>query len=182
MKTALLIVDIQNDYFPGGRMPLEGSIAASEAAKLLLATFRDKGLPVFHIQHLSVRPDARFFLPNTEGVEIHENVRPLLGEMVIQKNFPNGFRQTPLLDRLKESGVAELVIAGMMTHMCVDSTTRAAFDLGFRCTLAHDACATKSLTFGDATVPAQSAHIAFVSALHGLFATARTASDIAGQL
>jgi nicotinamidase-related amidase len=182
MNPALLIVDIQNDYFPGGKMPLEGSIEASEKAKLLLAKFREKGFPVFHIQHWSIKPNATFFLPNTEGAAIHENVRPLPGEIVIQKNFPNSFRQTALLDGLKERSASELVVAGMMTHMCIDATTRAAFDLGFKCTLAHDACATKSLAFGETTVPAQHVHSAFVSALHGTYADARTALDISQRL
>jgi nicotinamidase-related amidase len=182
MDRALLIIDIQNDYFPGGRMALEGSREASENARLLLEEARRKGLPVFHIQHVSDRPDATFFLPETDGVEIHENVRPLPGETLIQKHFPNSFRQTSLLDALHVAGISQLIIAGMMTHMCIDATTRAAFDLGFRCALAHDACATRPLAFGENTVPAQQVHTAFVSALHGLYADARTAGDIARSL
>jgi nicotinamidase-related amidase len=182
MDKALLIIDIQNDYFPGGKMALEGSREASENAKLLLEEVRRKGLPVFHIQHVSTRPDATFFLPETDGVAIHENVCPLPGETVIQKHFPNSFRQTSLEDTLRRAGISRLIIAGMMTHMCVDATTRAAFDLGFHCTLAHDGCATRSLSFGETTVPAHQVHIAFVSALHGLYADARTASDVVGSL
>lgn len=182
MDKALMIIDIQNDYFPGGKMELEGSREASENARMLLEEARRKGLPIFHIQHVSVRPDATFFLPDTDGVEIHENVRPLPGETVVQKHFPNSFRQTSLLDGLQIAGVSRLIIAGMMTHMCVDATTRAAFDLGFHCILAHDACATRSLSFGGVMVPARQVHIAFVSALHGLYADARTASDIVRSL
>lgn len=170
MTQALLIVDIQNDYFPGGAMELEGSLLAAAKAGQLLQAFRRKSKPVIHIQHVSARPGATFFLPNTKGVEIHEAVAPVAGETVIQKNYPNSFRETPLLDHLKQLGVTELVIAGMMTQMCIDTTTRAAADLGFQCFLAHDACATRALSFGGVTVPAAQVQTAFLAALNGLFA------------
>ena len=170
MTQALLIVDIQNDYFPGGAMELEGSLLAAAKAGQLPQAFRRKSKPVIHIQHVSTRPGSTFFLPNTKGVEIHEAVAPVAGETVIQKNYPNSFRETPLLDHLKQLGVTELVIAGMMTQMCIDTTTRAAADLGFQCFLAHDACATRALSFGGVTVPAAQVQTAFLAALNGLFA------------
>jgi nicotinamidase-related amidase len=181
-KRALLIVDIQNDYFPGGKMELEGSDAASLCAGELLAGFRDCRMPVIHVQHISLRPGATFFLPDTEGARIHANVAPLGHETVIQKHFPNSFRDTRLLEHLRETGIQELVIAGMMTHMCIDATTRAAADLGFGCFLAHDACATRSLTFGDTKVPAAHVHCSFVSALGGAYATVKPAKELAGSL
>lgn len=170
MKTALIIIDIQNDYFPGGKMELAGSIEAGIRAGEVLSLFRDRQMPLVHIRHLSTRPGATFFLPETHGVEIHENVKPLSGETVIQKNFPNGFRGTPLLEHLRSSGVENLVIVGMMTHMCVDATTRAAFDHGFPCTVLQDACATRSLLFGDVIVPALHVHAAFMAALGAVYA------------
>ena len=178
MTTALLLVDIQNDYFPGGKMELEGSSEASEQAKKVLTYFRKKNWPLIHIQHLSARPGATFFIPGTEGVEIHKKVSPLPGESVIQKTFPNAFRNTPLLDRLKKEGVEQVVIAGMMTHMCVEATTRAAFDYGFQCTVVHDACATRSLTFGDETVPARQVQAAFLAALGAVYAKIVSADDV----
>jgi len=178
MKKALLMVDIQNDYFPGGRMQLEGSEAASLRAGALLAAFRERRMPVFHIQHISVRPNATFFLPGTDGVRIHANVAPAGSEPVVQKHFPNAFRETSLLDSLRQSGVQELVIAGMMTHLCIDATTRAAADLGFKCFLAHDACATRALSFGDTRVPAEQVHYSFISALNGAYATVQTAAEL----
>jgi len=182
MKPALIIIDIQNDYFPGGRMELEGSPAASLEAAKLLQTFRAKRLPLVHIQHVSNRPGASFFLPGTEGVNIHANVAPRAGETVIQKNFPNSFRGTALLEHLRGLGADQLVIAGMMTHMCVDATTRAAFDLGFACSLAHDACATRALAFGEQRVPAAQVHAAFVAALAGLYAKVQDAAAIAAEI
>lgn len=170
MSTALLIVDIQNDYFPGGAMELVGAEAAGEKAGKLLNAFREKGRPVIHIQHLSIRPGATFFLPGTRGAEIHASVQPLKRETLLQKNFPNAFRETPLLERLRKEGIQKLVIAGMMTHMCIDTTTRAASDLGFACSLAHDACATRSLSFGAEQVPAASVQAAYLAGLNGAFA------------
>ncbi len=178
MAQALLIVDIQNDYFPGGRMELVGSEEAAAQASGLLAKFRAKGAPVIHVRHVSLRPGATFFLPDTEGVKIHPSVAPLDGETVIEKHFPNGFRETPLLDHLKKHGIDRLAIAGMMTHMCIDTTTRAAADLGFACVLAHDACATRDLAFGASKVAAHDVHNAFLAALNGAFAKVLAAKDI----
>lgn len=167
---ALLLIDIQNDYFPGGRMELVGSEAAGRQSGRLLDVFRKKGLPVFHIQHISTRKNATFFLPQTDGVNIHNSVVPIAGEPVIQKNYPNSFRETKLLGMLRKAGITHLVIAGMMTQMCVDTTVRAATDLGFTCRLAHDACAARDLTFAGKTVAAVDVQTAFMASLNGLFA------------
>jgi nicotinamidase-related amidase len=182
MNTALLIIDIQNDYFPGGAMALEGSVEAGAEAGKLLDAFRRKGLPVIHVQHISTRAGASFFVPGTSGVEIHSSVAPLAGETIIQKNFPNSFRETPLLQHLRDHAITRLVIAGMMTQMCIDTTVRAAADLGFACSLAHDACATRALSFGGVTVPAASVQAAFLAALNGLFARVQTADELCAEL
>ena len=97
---------------------------------------------------------------------------------MVQKNFPNSFRQTPLLEHLKQHDVSQLVIAGMMTHMCIDATTRAAFDLGFKCAVAHDACATRALAFGEVSIPAAQVHAAFIAALNGIYAEVRTTGEL----
>lgn len=170
MNPALLVIDIQNDYFPGGKMEVEGSIEASLRAKDILQLFRERTLPIIHIQHVSTRPGAGFLVAGTAGVEIHENAAPVQGEPVIQKNFPNSFRNTPLLERLRDEGISHVVIIGMMTHMCVDATTRAAFDHGLRCTVVSDACATRTLNFGGKVVPAEHVHAAFLAALNAVYA------------
>ncbi len=170
MTTALLLIDIQNDYFPGGNMELEGSLTASLRAGEILTAFREKNLPVVHIQHAAIRPGAIFFLPDTEGVKIHANVEPLPGEVIFQKNYPNSFRRTPLLEYLRDQKIDHLVVCGMMTHMCVDATVRAAFDYGLQVTVIHEACATRTLTFLDQTIPAAQVQAAFLSALSFLYA------------
>jgi nicotinamidase-related amidase len=169
-ESALLIIDIQNDYFPGGAMALEGAQAAGQNAAKLLAAFRAKHLPVFHMQHLSVRPGATFFIPGTPGAEIHACVAPAANEKVIEKNYPNSFRETALETRLEAAGTRHLVIAGMMTQMCIDATVRQAFDLGYRVTLGADACATRDQSYGGQTIPAAQVHGAFLAALNGLYA------------
>lgn len=178
MKRALIIIDIQNDYFPGGRMPLAGPVAAAERAARALQWQRERGLPVFHVQHVSTRPGATFFLPDTDGVQIHESVAPRAGEALTVKHFPNAFRATTLAEQLRAAGVDELLFAGMMTHMCIDTSVRAAADLGFRCSVAADACATRDLQWGGQTVPAAQVHAAFLAALNGAFARVATVDEL----
>ena len=182
MKTALVLIDIQNDYFPGGKMELEGSLEASECAKRLLSFFRERNLPLVHIQHVATKPTATFFLPDTDGVKTHENVKPLEDETLFQKHYPNSFRDTPLLDHLKRGQIERVVIVGMMTHMCIDATTRAAFDFGFQCLIAQDACATRALTHDGKTVPADHVHRAFLAALNGTYGKVLTTDTIIQQL
>jgi len=124
MKHGLILIDIQNDYFTGGKMALVGMDKAANNAKKLLDKFRKEKLPIFHVQHISKRAGAAFFLPDTEGVKIHESVAPLPNEMIVQKNFPNSFRDTSLLHQLNDANIEEIVICGAMSHMCVDATTR----------------------------------------------------------
>ena len=176
--TALILVDIQNDYFPGGKMTLDGVELACANAARLLQHFRDKRLPVFHVRHLAVQPGATFFLPGTPGAEIHPSVAPMPDETVVVKHFPNSFRETSLLDRLKKAGVASIVVCGAMSHMCIDATVRAASDLGFQCLVAHDACATRALTFGRETAPAANVHAAFMAALSGAYAQVLSTEEL----
>ncbi len=177
MKTALILIDIQNDYFPGGKMELFGSEQASENAKKLLARFREENNLVIHVQHISARPDSTFFIPNTMGVEIHDNVVPLANEKVIEKHFPNSFRETELLEYLQTNNIKQLVVAGMMTHMCVDATVRAAKDLGYSIEVISDACATKDLEVQHNPVMAKDVHNAFLSALNYFYSTVLTTEE-----
>jgi nicotinamidase-related amidase len=168
--TALLVIDIQNDYFPGGAMELEGADAAGAKAGSAIARFRKEGKPVIHVRHVSVRPGSTFFLPGTRGAEIHDLVVPHGKETVVEKNFPNSFRNTELKAILETNGVKNLVVAGMMTHMCVDATVRHAADLGYKITLLGDACATRAQSYGGEQVPARQVHAAFLAALNGFYA------------
>jgi nicotinamidase-related amidase len=178
MSTALILIDMQKDYFPGGRMELVGSTEAASSAARLLAAFRKASWQVFHVQHISAQPTATFFLPGTTGIEIHSTVTPLPSEPVVTKHFPNSFRETNLLELLKANGISQLLICGMMTSMCVDATVRAAFDLGFANTVAHDACATRDLSFNGETIPACQVHGAFIAALGAVYAEIKATDDM----
>ena len=182
MKSALILIDIQNDYFPGGAMELAGMSQAAVKARELLAACRQDRRPIFHVQHLALGPGATFFRPDTVGVEIHESVRPLPGEALVRKHYPNAFRDTGLLEALTNAGVEEVIIAGAMSHMCIDATTRAGFDFGFTCTVIHDACASRDLVFGGGTIPAAQVHGAFMAALGMRYARVISLEDFLSGL
>jgi nicotinamidase-related amidase len=182
MTTALILVDIQNDYFPGCAGELHEPIAASLRARSLLDHFRQTHQPLAHIQHVAIKPGAKTMLPGSIGGQIHDNVRPLDGEVVFQKHYPNSFRDTPLLDHLKREGVTRVVICGMQTNMCVDATTRAAFDFGFECVIAHDACAARALTFQGQVIPAPQVHGAFLAALAASYGKVLSVAEIVEQM
>jgi nicotinamidase-related amidase len=177
MNTALILIDIQNDYFEHGAMALVGSDKASYNAKLVLERFRANKLPIIHVQHIATKPTATFFLPNTPGAEIHNDVKPAGKEKIIVKHYPNSFRETELLAYLKAEGITDLVICGMMSHMCVDATVRAAKDYGYTITLVGDACATKDLELEGQAVKAAEVQLSFLSALNFTYATVVTASN-----
>ncbi len=146
-KTALIIIDIQNFYFAGGSSELVNPIPASLNAQKLLDYFRKTNQLVIHVKH-----------GDGKGAEIHPNVAPLPGEKVIVKHEVNSFLKTDLLDYLQKNGITNLVLCGMQTNMCLEGATRAASDYGFVCTVIHDACAAKNLTFEGATVKAEDVH------------------------
>jgi len=177
MKQGLVLIDIQNDYFTGGAMELVGMESAAERAGDILNRFRDAGTPVFHIQHISNRPGATFFLPDSAGAQINEAVSPTPGETVIQKHYPNSFRDTDLLKQLEDEGIEKLVICGAMSHMCIDATTRAAFDLGLGCVVIEDACATRDLQHQGQTIKAGDVHAAFMAALAAPYAQVVSCTD-----
>jgi nicotinamidase-related amidase len=181
MSKALLVIDIQNDYFPGGKMELVGSAAAALQAARVQRHFRERGLPVINVQHVAKGPSATFFLPETHGVEIHESVAQVDGEHLVVKHFPNSFRETRLADILATLGVTELTVVGMMTHMCVDTTVRAANDAGFKVTLVGDACATKDLEFDGRTVAAADVQVSYLAAIDGSFAVVLSADAVVGD-
>ncbi len=176
-KKALIVIDIQNDYFKNGAWELSGATEASLKAREIIDNFRANNLPIAHIQHLASDGNAPFFRPGTLGSEIHENVAPLEGEKVIQKLYPNSFRETDLLSYLQTQEVTKVVIVGMMTHMCVDATTRAAKDFGFDCTVISDACASKDQELDGKLVKAADVHTAFLAALTFFYARVTTAEE-----
>ena len=175
MQYGLVLIDIQNDYFEGGRHVLTQPNKAAANAVQVLSTFRALQWPVFHVRHISTKPNATFFLPDTPGAEFYPVTAPIDGESVILKHKPNSFLNTDLAQQLAAANVDQLVICGMMTHMCVDTTVRAAADLGYSVTLISDACATRDLLWDGEPVPALQVQRAFLAALDGSFARVVTA-------
>jgi nicotinamidase-related amidase len=165
MKTALLLIDIQKDYFPGGKYPLVNTLLAAQKVYMILQCFREQGGHHVHIQHIALEPDATFFIKGDSGSDIHDSVAHFEGEPIVYKHEPNSFLNTNLLQLLKNWEIERVIITGMMTHMCVDATARAAADLGFQVIVAEDACATRDLQYGETTVPAEHVHKAFLAAL-----------------
>jgi nicotinamidase-related amidase len=174
VTSALLLIDIQNDYFEGGKNPLHQPERALENAKRVLGFFRESMLPVFHIRHENIRPGALTFLPDSFGSQIHESVAPADGESVTVKHYPSAFLKTGLADTLNSQGIEQLVVCGMMSHMCIDTTVRSAMDYSFAVTLLEDACATKDLVRRGLLLPAETVHETFMAALHGMFAAVMT--------
>ncbi len=182
MSKALVIIDIQKDYFPGGRMEVVNSENAAQMAKSLLDAFRKNNENIVHVQHVSTREGATFFLPETDGVKIHESVSPLVGEKIITKHFPNSFRGTDLEDYLHGKGVKQIIFCGMMSHMCIDATVRAAFDKGFTCVVAEDACATRNLSHGGIDVTNSDVHASYMAALGSVYANVIYSKEIIEQM
>lgn len=152
-KRALLLIDIQDFYFSGPNALVNPDSAAQKAA-VLLNSFRGKGELVIHVKHKA-----------KEGERIYYRVTPLDGEKVITKERVNSFSDTDLNQYLKDNGITDLVICGMMTHMCVEGAYRAATDLGYRCTLVEDACATRDLMFGGVKIPSKMVHSSTLATL-----------------
>ncbi|CDP89981.1 isochorismatase hydrolase [Mycolicibacterium farcinogenes] len=166
--STLVLIDCQNTYTQG-IMELEGVQAALEQTAELLDRARSAGIPVIHIQH-SDGPGSLYDIEGESGA-IVASVAPREGEPVVVKQFPNSFVQTDLDDRLKGLGASNLVLAGFMTHMCVNSTARGAFNLGYAPTVVAAATATRTLAGPDSTpVPAAVMQSASLAAMSDLFA------------
>ncbi|WP_121634497.1 cysteine hydrolase family protein [Tropicibacter alexandrii] len=162
-RRAILVIDLQNEYWPDGNLPLEGIDAAAVNASRVIAHGREAGDLIVNIRH--EMPGAPVFVPGSDGVEINATVTPAEGEPVITKNFPNAFRETGLKALLEEKGIEEVVAVGAMSHMCVDATVRAANDHGYKTVTIHDACATRELDFNGTAVPAAQVHATMMAAL-----------------
>jgi len=177
MKKALIVIDLQNDYFCNGNMELVNIDEALQNSNELVKFAREENYKIYFIQHFSTREGATFFVPNSDGVELHSNL-DIQNELIIEKNYPNSFRETVLQDELKKENISELIVCGAMTHMCIDTTVRAGFDLGYKIILVNDACATRDLMFKGETIKAKDVHNSFMSALDGLFCEVKDAGEI----
>ena len=176
MKQGLLVIDVQNDYFTGGKMVLTGADEALRNTNLLEMQFIAAKLPIIYIQHIKHQKNADFFEQGTSGAELHPKLKIDAGSIVIEKHFPNSFLKTTLAEVLKKHQIDQLVICGMMTHMCIRATTPVAADLGYYPILIADATATKNLSQGGLIVPADQVQADIISEL-SLVADIQTTSQ-----
>jgi len=145
-ESVVIVVDAQKEYTEGA-LPLAGIDHSIDALARFLERARSADVPVTNVVHIG-KPGGKIFNPEGPFVEIIDQVRPVGGEPVIEKHFPSSFTQTALEDELNRIGRKDLVITGYMTHMCVNSTVRAATEAGYRCTVAADLTATRDLPDG----------------------------------
>lgn len=153
-STALLIIDIQNFYFPGGNAPLVEPGKAAQQAKVLLDFFRKNDGLVVYVKH-NYEP----------GGDIYALLKPQPNEKIFTKNDVNAFLGTGLNDYLQKNLIKNVVLCGMQTHMCLEGATRAAHDLGYKCTVVEDACATRDLTYNGITIKARDVHYSTLATL-----------------
>ncbi len=157
--TALILIDIQDFYFPGGLMPLVEPEAASANAARLLERARQAGRLVLHVGHNA-----------SAGRGFHADVAPRQGEAIVMKDDVNAFLGTDLQARLEAAGIRRVVLCGMQTHMCLEAAARAAHDLGYQVVVVGDACATRDLKHADTVVPADQVHAATLATLERTYA------------
>jgi len=163
---ALLIIDIQEFYFPEGFNPLVEPGEASKKAGKLLEHFRSNNNLVVHIKHVT----------NKDSL-IHHNVQPENGEKVIRKQQVNSYQDTELLEYLKKNNINQVVICGMMTHMCVEAAARTSADFGFDVILIGDACATRDIIYHSDTVKAADVHVATLGTINRYYGRVMTADE-----
>ena len=181
-ETALVVIDIQQFYFEGGLVPLTGSVEAAARARKVLDAFRARALPVIHVRHVPATVATVDGEPADPQYRIRPEVQPAAGEKVISKRFANSFRETDLLETLRQKGITRIVIVGMQTHMCVEAASRAATDLGFDVVVVHDACATRPLEFGGLTVPAGMVHAGALAAIKGTYGRVVSVAELLAEL
>ncbi len=167
-ESALIMIDCQNTYREG-IMKLEGVENALEEGKKLLERARALGIPIFHIRH-DAGPGPPYDINDHIGA-IADIVAPIEGEPVITKNFPNSFVQTDLDEQLKPKGVKNIILAGFMTHMCVNSTAHGGFNLGYAPTVVASATASRPLQAANGKVlSAQEVHDGALASTRDLYA------------
>ena len=173
-RRALIVIDVQNDYFPGGKWELHGIETSAANAARVLADARAKQDVVVHVHHEFDGDDAPFFAPGSTGAEIHPSMQPQEGEATVLKHEVNAFLGTNLKEILDAQGVTDVTIVGDMSHMCIDAAARAASDHGYAVTVVEDACSSRDLDFNGEVIPAPDVHKAYMSALGFAYSEIKT--------
>jgi nicotinamidase-related amidase len=175
MTSALVVIDVQNEYVTGGlpivHPPVEGSLERIGAA---IDAANAAGLHVVLVRHTETDPTAGIFVSGSPAWQLHESVASRPHVAVVDKTLPGSFTGTELESLLSDRGVDHVVIVGYMTHMCVDTTTRQAMHLGLDVTVLDDATGTVDVSDD---LPAALVHRVELGVLGDGFATVSSTSD-----
>ncbi|AJY10824.1 cysteine hydrolase [Burkholderia dolosa] len=176
-RTALLVIDFQNEYF-GGRLPIPDGARALRNAQRVIA-FADRArMPVFHVQHVGA-VDGPLFAEGSENHRFHPDLQPAQHHAVVRKTSVSVFPTTDIHARLQAAGIDTLIVTGLMTHACVAGAARDAVPLGYSVIVVDDACATRDLDLGDGdTVSHRDLHRATLAALSDTFGDVLTTEQL----
>ncbi|KAI8337250.1 Isochorismatase-like protein [Chlamydoabsidia padenii] len=180
-EEALIVVDVQNDYFPNGKLPTWKPVETAEACAELIKKFRQEGKEVVFVKHVikdSQVKDFPFFIKGTHGVEIHDIVKPLPSEKIITKNEVSSFVGTDLKEYLTGKGVKKLVVVGMMIHNCVNATVYSGVEEGFPCVVVEEAVNTMDQSYDGEIVKAQDIKKAFLTGIQFAFSKVYKLQDV----
>ena len=180
MKQAVLIIDVQNEYFTG-KLPVTCPQGSLENILAVMDRARAAKIPVVIIQHTNTAPDAATFRKGTPGWELHDEIKQRHADIRIEKNLPGSFTGTGLEEWLKGEGVTCLTIAGYMTQMCCDTTARQAFHRGYTVNFLADATGTLAISNAAGSVSDADLHRAVLVTQQMRFSQVMTAGEwIAG--
>ncbi|MBY8957028.1 MULTISPECIES: cysteine hydrolase family protein [Pseudomonas] len=143
-KSALVVIDFQNEYF-SGRMPIPDGAAALAKTRELITFADSHKIPVYHVQHVAPAGSPVFAIDG-QTVKFHPDMQPRPQDVVLQKSTVSVFASTDLDQQLKKAGIQTLIISGLMTHACVAGAARDAAPLGYNVIVASDASATRAIT------------------------------------
>jgi len=181
-KTALLVIDVQNEYFDG-KWPIPEGLAALERIEQVIETSQRAGATVVYIQHAVTTPDSGIFVPGSHGFALHPRLHPRTDDPRIVKHYPGSFTRTALEPTLRQRNIDTIVIAGYMTHMCCDTTAREGFQRDFRVLFLNDATATRDgqhATLG--RIDHQELHRATLITQASMFAQVLATSEFVAQV
>ncbi|GAA5800286.1 Isochorismatase-like protein [Helicostylum pulchrum] len=180
-QEALIVVDVQNDYFPDGKLPTWNPVETAEACAKLIQKFRQEGKEVVFVKHVMKDSQAKsynFLIKGTDGAEIHDSVKPLPTEKIVTKHEVSGFVGTDLKEYLTSKGVKKLVVVGMMIHNCVNATVYSGVAEGFPCIVVEEAVNTMDQPYDGELVKAQDIKKAFLTGIQFGFSTVYKLQDV----
>lgn len=176
MKEALLVIDVQNEYFTG-KLPVTYPVESLENILRAMDWAHDGRVPVAVIQHTNMAPEAVTFRKGTPGWELHDEIKRRHADLIIEKTLPGSFTGTKLHEWLSEHAISSVTIAGYMTHMCCDTTAREAFHRNYAVTFLSDATGTLLVSNRAGTISAADLHLAVLVTQQQRFARVLTTSE-----